>query len=271
MIVLSLFDGISCGQLALERSGIHVDNYYASEIKKFATKLVAKHFPKTIHLGDVTNIITPPKADLLIGGSPCQDLSPCMKNRTGLNGSKSILFWEYIRILNIVNPKYFLLENVARMPQKDRDIITKEVGVQPIQINSSLVSAQLRSRYYWTNIPNITQPEDKNIKLQSILEYGYTDREKARCLTARNGYEKSTNWEKVYDRYHRVGFNTIVFNDPSFDWTKGIRHFTTLERERLQTLPEGYTIGLTYNQAADVIGDGWTVDVISHIFNFMDK
>lgn len=152
------------------------------------------------------------------------------------------------------------------MPAGCKDTITKELGVQPIQINSKLVSAQLRGRLYWTNIPNIKQPKDKGITFQSILEPGgYTDRLKSRCITARNGYEKMTNWERLYRRYHEVGFNTIVFLSPDCDWTKGIRHLTTLERERLQTLPEGYTSQLSYNDAADVIGDGWTVDVIAHI------
>ena len=164
MNVLSLFDGISCGQIALNRVAIKIDNYYASEIDKDAITVTQFNYPNTIQLGDVKklkgNML--PKIDLLIGGSPCQDLSKAKTEGKGLVGEKSSLFYEYLRLLNEVKPKYFLLENVV-MKKDYRDIITKELGVNPILINSNLVSAQNRERLYWRNIPNITIPKDKNI------------------------------------------------------------------------------------------------------------
>lgn len=175
--VLSLFDGISCGQLALERANIKVKNYFASEIDRHAIKVTQTNHPNTIQLGDVAtiNVSDLPNIDLLIGGSPCQDLSIANRNRKGLKGERSKLFWEYVRILKEIKPKYFLLENVNRIRQEDKDIITQELGVKPIMINSSLVSGQFRERLYWTNIPNIKQPANKSIYLKDIIEYGYYD------------------------------------------------------------------------------------------------
>lgn len=168
--VLSLFDGISCGQIALKRAGIHVDKYIASEIDKNAIKVTMTNFPNTEQIGDVTKVDTKklPKIDLLMGGSPCQGFSSSGK---GLNfvDPRSRLFFEYVRILKEVKPKYFLLENV-KMRKEWEDIITKYIGVEPVKINSSLVSAQNRERLYWTNIPGVEQPEDKGIKLEDILE-----------------------------------------------------------------------------------------------------
>ena len=170
MNVLSLFDGISCARVAL---GDKVKTYYASEIDKNAIQIAQKNFPSTKQLGDVKSIkegtIKEP-IDLLIGGSPCTDLSIAKKGRKGLEGDHSKLFYEYIRVLNLVKPKYFILENVASMKQKDKDIITEKMGVQPILIDSALVSAQSRKRLFWTNIPNVQQPEDRKITLQSILQ-----------------------------------------------------------------------------------------------------
>lgn len=175
MRVLSLFDGISCGQLALRRAGVKIDVYYASEIDKYAIQVTQHNFPKTIQLGDVTKIDFTQfigKIDLLIGGSPCQDLSVAKKDRKGLDGSRSGLFFKYVEALETIKPKYFLLENVASMRKEDRDTITEILGVEPIMINSALLSAQQRKRYYWTNIPNVTQPEDKGIFLKDIIEGG---------------------------------------------------------------------------------------------------
>ena len=170
MNVLSLFDGISCGQIALNRAGIKYDNYFASEIDKHAINETMTNFPNTIQLGDVTKITADnlPKIDLVIGGSPCQGFSSSGK---GLNfeDPRSKLFFEFVRILKETKPTYFLLENV-KMKKEYEDIITKELGVEPITINSSLVSSQNRVRLYWTNIPNVSQPEDKNIKLSDILD-----------------------------------------------------------------------------------------------------
>jgi DNA (cytosine-5)-methyltransferase 3A len=168
MNVLSLFDGMSCGRIALERAGIKVDNYYASEIDKYAIQIAKKNYPDTIHIGNVVDVKANdlPKIDLLIGGSPCQSFSS-FGNGTGFEG-KSGLFWEFVRILRESNPKYFLLENV-NMKKEWQDIISRELGVTPISFNSNLVSAQNRDRLYWTNI-NFSLPENKNISFKDILE-----------------------------------------------------------------------------------------------------
>lgn len=167
--VLSLFDGMSCGQIALNKLGIKYDRYYASEIDKFAIAVTKKNYPDTIHLGDVRGVNGRdlPKIDLLFGGSPCQSFSNAGKGE-GFEGSSGI-FWEYVRVLKEVKPKYFMLENV-KMKKEWQDIISKELGVEPIAINSSLLSGQNRPRLYWTNIPGVEQPEDKGIKLKDILE-----------------------------------------------------------------------------------------------------
>lgn len=170
MNILSLFDGISCGRVALDRANIPVNTYYASEIDKNAIKVSEKNYPDIVRLGDVRTIHTiDARIDLLIGGSPCQDLSIAKKDRQGLEGNRSSLFWEYVRIKELVNPRYFILENVASMPKKDKDIITKALGVEPVLFNASLVSAQSRKRLFWTNIAFIL-PEDRNIKLKDILQ-----------------------------------------------------------------------------------------------------
>lgn len=285
--VLSLFDGMSCGQIALERAGIEVNNYYASEIKEYAIKVTMNNYPNTIQLGDVRNVASEnlPKIDLLIGGSPCQDFSHANKNIKGLDGEKSGLFYEYLRLLKEVEPKYFLLENV-KMKKEHENIITELLGVNPIIIDSKLVSGSLRKRTYWTNIPNVQQPTDKNIKLNDVLENGYCNMDKARTLLESDSRPLKTP-VKMFHRYQK--FNTIIFKDKhhyelckthydnSFKGMKakdivykgniydGIRHLTRTERERLQTLPEGYCNGLTDNEVACLCGDGWTVDVIVHI------
>lgn len=191
MKILSLFDGMSCGQIALKEMNVNIDKYFASEIKPHAIKCTMDNFPNTIQLGDVTKIsykdgflyteykkIFVGDIDLLIGGSPCQDLSSINQKGKGLSGDKSKLFFEYIRILKEVKPRFFLLENVVPRKNIDRDIITKHIGVDPVFINSSLVSAQQRRRYYWTNIKNIKQPKDRNIRLFDILEHNPTNEEK---------------------------------------------------------------------------------------------
>lgn len=284
MNVLSLFDGISSGRIALDRAGIKVDNYFSSEIKEDALKVTRHNWPSNIELGDVTKIDCSvlPKIDLLIGGSPCQNFSRANKSRKGLQGDKSKLFYEYVRILNEVKPKYFLLENVV-MPEHDRVVINKELGVEPIRINSSLVSAALRDRLYWTNIPGVTVPQDKGIVLQSIITSGYVDRAKARTLLESDSRPLS-NPAKMCRRY-LMGFTTLVFEKPDkyeyiivhprtldkyksnlISMNTNCRYMNQTELERCMTLPEGYTSVLDRNHAAGVIGDGWTVDVISHIF-----
>ena len=281
--VLSLFDGMSCGQIALNRAGIKYDKYYASEIKPHAIKVTQHNYPETIQLGSVTEVKSEnlPKIDLLIGGSPCQDFSMANKEKKGLQGHKSGLFYEYLRLLKDCNPKYFLLENVA-MDDYSYESISEMLGTYPTNINSSLVSAQLRQRSYWTNIgPEtydlfgnrysiIPQPKDKKIKLQDILSDGYTDRIKSRAILESESRPLSTP-EKMWHRYSKKGFTTLIFESPDFDWKKGIRYFNQTELERLQTVPEGYTSILKRNEAACLLGDGWTVDVIAHIFSFIDK
>jgi DNA (cytosine-5)-methyltransferase 3A len=170
MRVLSLFDGISCARVALTQAGVRVGAYYASEVDPKAIQIAMKNYPDTIQLGDIRELRTPPNSiDLLIGGSPCQDLSIAKKNREGLQGSRSSLFWEYIRIFRTVKPRWFILENVASMSEEDRNIITAEMGVEPVMFNASLVSAQSRKRLFWTNIPFILPP-DRGILLKDILQ-----------------------------------------------------------------------------------------------------
>ena len=218
MRVLSLFDGISCGMVALERAGIRIDQYFASEIEPNAIKISKKNYPEIIQLGDITKIneemldaIKP--IDLVIGGSPCQDLSVYKFDRgdvKGLDGSKSNLFYHYERILKYVNPKYFLLENVP-MQKEWEDIITDLLGVEPIMINSNLVCAADRKRLYWTNIQGIEQPKDKGIMLKDIVvpaeevdeKYWYNkpfvyngDDEKVQCTLQMNGHR---HMKEVYN------------------------------------------------------------------------
>ena len=281
MNVLSLFDGMSCGQQALERVGIKVDNYFASEIKEHAIRLTQHHYPNTKQIGDVTKIKSSdlPKIDLLIGGSPCQDFSSANKEKLGLNGLKSGLFYEYLRLLKECKPKYFLLENVA-MDDFSYNTISHLLGTFPVDINSSLVSGQLRQRSYWTNIGpeyfdmfgmrycNIPQPNDKKITFQSILENGFTDRLKARCILESESRPLKSK-DKLYRRYSELGFINIVFDNNNFNYNENIRILSQIELERLQTVKDGYTSILSRNDAACLLGDGWTIDVIAHIFKYL--
>jgi site-specific DNA-cytosine methylase len=268
MNVLSLFDGMSCGQIALNKVGIKYDNYYASEIDIHAIKVTQHNYPNTIQLGDIHNIKGSdlPKIDLLFGGSPCQSFSSA-GNRTGFDG-KSGLFWEFVRVLNEVQSKYFLLENV-KMKKEWEDIITKEMGVEPIRINSNLVSAQNRERLYWTNIPNLTQPEDKNIKLSDVL----TDdnfRTIPKCFYNKWGTKerinKNPNWVKN-EKSNCLTTKNCHTNQYLFNEDKTLcRLLNPTEFERLQTIPEGYTSVVSNTERYKMIGNGWTVDVISFIF-----
>ena len=279
--VLSLFDGMSCGQIALNKLGIKYDNYFASEIDKFAISVTKKNYPDTIHLGDVRDVKGEnlPKIDLLFGGSPCQSFSNAGKGE-GFEGSSGI-FWEYVRVLREVKPKYFMLENV-KMKKEWQDIISKELGVEPIAINSSLLSGQNRPRLYWTNIPGIEQPEDKGIKLRDILEDDSLV-DKQHLLTPkamtymdglRNGrqrweYHKNTLDGKaaciVASFYKLSGLGVLDYRDSG----KPCRRLTPLECERLQTVPDNYTDSVSKTQRYKMIGNGWTVDVIAHIFSYM--
>lgn len=179
MNILSLCDGMSGGQVALKELGIKVDNYYSFEIKPTAIKTTQLNFPKTIQLGDVNDfnisMLNGNHIDLLLCGSPCQNMSLInITQKNGINGKKSSLFFKCAEILKIVKPTYFLFENVKSMNNDDKRVFSETLGVEPIHINSSLVSAQERNRMYWTNIPNITVPKDRHIYLKDIIEYGTT-------------------------------------------------------------------------------------------------
>lgn len=297
---ISLFDGMGCGRIAFDKLGITPRNYYASEIKSHAIKVAKKNFPDIQHIGDILKIDFNEykHCNILIGGSPCQNFSRGNKERKGLDGEKSKLFFKWYEAFQIIKPKYFLLENVI-MDIEDQNYISELLGVQPIRINSSLVSGQLRDRLYWTNIPSFTtrkfwnlieQPKDKDILLSDILESGYCPLKKARCLMAGDSRPHKTPL-KIYHRTFNKAFGTSIFKNerhyfncadhyekhhsgkPAEDFDMsidnsvydGIRYPTKSEREKLQTVPTGYCDCLTDNQAADLLGDGWTIDVIVHI------
>jgi DNA (cytosine-5)-methyltransferase 3A len=213
MNVLSLFDGISCARVALDRAGIEVNAYMASEIDKNAIKVSEKNYPDIIRVGSVVGLEVEGQVDLLIGGSPCQDLSIAKKDRKGLDGDRSGLFWEFLRIKKECNPQWFVLENVASMSKADRDIITREMGVEPAMFNASLVSAQSRKRLFWTNIP-FDLPEDRRILLKDILQPdGEVDERmvvdgKAYTLTA--SYAKATPSPAQVEHNIEKGQRTMV-------------------------------------------------------------
>ena len=377
MIVVSLFNGMSTGRTALENVGLKVDKYYSSEIKKFANELTQYHYPDTIQLGDVTKwrewAIDWSKVDLILSGSPCQDLSIAGK-RKGLKGENSSLFWVFIKILNYCreyNPNVlFLQENVASAPKEDVRIMSEALGVLPVRINSNLVTAQNRDRYYWTNIrtrtdwtgytwTDIPQPKDKNILLRHIIESGEVDKDKSNALLERTGEanncknnmeqsgqrrlkrradkgfitcikeytgaaQRGRNGQQKYETNdtNKANCLTTVGKDsilkvkiveatekgycevkpgegvdlayPDSKTRRGrlmedksnallrknefyvnngyyLRLFTQTELERLQGFPDGWTSILSYNKASSLLGDGWTLPVIEHIFSFIDK
>ena len=183
---VSLFDGIGSIWQVLKELDITVDEAYSYEINKYAIQVCQNNHPEVKHMGDVigANFKQHRGAELVVGGFPCTDLSIAKKDRKGLAGEHSSLFWELVRAIDEIHPRYFLVENNASMPKADRDIITQTLEVEPIMINSSLVSAQQRKRLYWTNIPNVCQPENRGIILADILESGICDREKSLCVTA---------------------------------------------------------------------------------------
>lgn len=285
--VLSLFDGISVAQLSLKELNIPVKNYFASEIDKNAIKVTNHHFPETIQLGDITKIdaSTLPKIDLLICGSPCQDLSSLRKDRKGLEGDKSSLFFHALRLLEETTPTHFLFENVGSMSKRDRNRFDELLGVKGIMINSNLVSGANRSRIYWTNIPNITQPKDRNILLKDIIENGFTDRDKANCVLTK-GVPLTVNG---VNRYLKKSLGNIIYNTKLFtEYNKDLKLFfleeyndsdvvrdfrkpTVTELERLQTLPDGY-VGeiLKKTPSHHAIGNAFTLEIIKHILKFAD-
>ena len=273
--VLSLFDGMSCGRIALDRAGVEVDNYFASEIDKAAIAVTSKNWPDTVQVGDVTVLETStlPNIDLLIGGSPCQSISN-LGDGSGLEG-KSKLFWHYLRVMKEVNPKYFLLENVPGN-KKAVQSITDAIGVEPIVFNSNLVSAQNRKRLYWTNI-EFNLPEDKNIVLQDILdvelhESSVLTEGRLRWLLSEKG--KATV-EKRYAAIDPIKANCLTArSDASWNCNYVTRNgvLTKLsceEYEKLQTVPVGYTASVRNSERYKMLGNGWTVDVIAHILKHM--
>lgn len=295
MNVLSLFDGMSCGQIALNKLGIKYDNYFASEIDKYAIQVTKKNYPNTKHLGSVVDVKAEdlPQIDLLIGGSPCQGFSLAGR-RLNFEDPRSKLFFEFVRLLKECKPKYFLLENV-KMRKDIQDLISAELGCEPVEINSELVSGQHRKRLFWTNIPNIQQPEDKGIHLKDIIqgegvyvdrdkscaiissigrttprEYFkknqgqcvFVDREKAHCIDA--NYYKGSNWSQYVKKSRRQLVIEYIDNDFL------VRKLTPVECERLQTVPDNYTDCVSNTQRYKMLGNGWTVDVIAHIFKHME-
>ena len=313
--VLSLFDGLSCGNIALEKAGIKVNNYYASEIDKYAIQIANKNYPNIIQLGDVTKFDETklPKIDLLIGGSPCQGFSFAGK-QLNFDDPRSKLFFVYVYMLKQLKPKYFLLENV-RMAKQSQDVISEYLGVQPVKINSSLVSAQNRVRLYWTNIPGISQPEDKGILLKDILLddaeepmlsniYGgfkekkprvHTDKSvtiraasgggaipsiklkqhinnesvtkqgKSYALTA--SYYKAVAWNSVQKK-QRTMIPVELSDKKDPNTYNGIKYrlLNPIEVERLQTIPDGYTSGVSNTQRYRMLGNSFTASVIAHLF-----
>jgi DNA (cytosine-5)-methyltransferase 1 len=358
MRVLSLFDGMSCGQQALERIGLKVDTYFASEIDKYAIQVTMANYPNTIQLGSVVNVngYELPKIDLLIGGSPCQSFSFAGK-RKGMSTKdeqeiltldhylqlksegyefegQSYLFWEYMRLLHEVKPKYFLLENVM-MGEKWEKVLSKAIGVNAIEINSSLVSAQNRRRLYWTNIGMesgglfgdlesiIKQPKDKGILLKDILEsdvdekYFLSDKmiswldrhsikmgieikklnenQKSSCLTSSAQTKQNLSTDYIIQNRQVVQLNPSLESggvqpyqqnrvydaegiSPALDLDSArksvyinsqIRRLTPVECERLQTVKDNYTNHVSDSQRYRMLGNGWTVDVIAHIFGYI--
>lgn len=299
MNVLSLFDGMSCAQIALHRAKIPVENYFASEVDKYAIKIALKNYPGTIQLGNILDLRYEklPKIDLLIGGSPCQGFSSAGK---GLNfdDPRSKLFFGFVRILKEIKPKYFILENV-RMKNSWRDIISEFIGLEPIEINSALVSGQNRRRFYWTNITGIKQPEDKNIFLHDILIDGVTDRKKSTVVltntkgTSVKGYFQHRGHQAIFKTAEDIqklaksqgnkimniyakcpailagshGYALGWIESPGGCWRK----LHPVECERLQTVPDDYTEGVSNTQRYKMLGNGFTVDVIAHILSFIKE
>lgn len=338
MNVVSLFNGMNTGRQALENVGIKVDKYYSSEIKPYAIELTQHHFPDTIQVGDVTKWkewdIEWSKIDLILSGSPCQDLSAAGK-RAGIHGKKSSLFFTFVDILNhckSLNPNVlFLQENVGSASKLDVGIMSRALGVYPVRINSKLVTAQLRDRYYWSNIrtkqdgmfgdlvTDIPQPKDRGIMFKDIITDGFVDKDKCNCLTTGTGGELSQ--ESMKHRNETTGMITLIYElnnelrcktntnkgydvitendclDLSFPTsttrrgrvTKGkspclmesnnnlysykdgiVRTVNQVEMERLQGFPDGYTSILSKTKAGSLLGDGWTLPVIEHIFSFIN-
>jgi site-specific DNA-cytosine methylase len=257
---------MSCGQIALNRVGIKYDKYFASEIDKYAIQVTQKNYPNTVQIGSVLDVKGSdlPKIDLLFGGSPCQSFSRAGKGE-GFDG-ESRLFWEFVRVLNEVKPTYFLLENVV-MKKEWEDIITEALGVEPIEISSEKFVPQARRRLYWTNIPNVKQPDQVEYNIKDFFDG--------------DGFPSSCDVNRIFKR--KKIFNTLTATywkgirgsgRPAISTKEGFldddrdahRMLTPNECERLQTVPKDYTEGVSKTQRYKMLGNGWTVDVIGHIF-----
>jgi len=278
MNVVSLFNGMNTGRQALENVGIKVNKYYSSEIKPYAIELTQHHFPDTIQVGDVTKWkewdIDWKSIDLILSGSPCQDLSAAGK-RAGINGSKSSLFFVFVEILEHIkklNPKIlFLQENVGSASKLDVGIMSRALGVYPVRINSKLVTAQLRDRYYWSNIKtketmfdivtDIPQPKDKGIMFKDIITGGQVDTDKHTCLNTKSGKGYSQKYLK--HRNETTGMLTLIQENEI------VRTVNKIEMCRLQGFPDDYCDILTTAKAGSLLGDGWTLPIIEHIFNYI--
>lgn len=287
MKVLSLFDGISCAQIALNRVGINYEKYWASEIDPSSLLVAKKNYPRTVQLGDIVNIKVKkrPNIGLLIGGSPCQDLSHANVNGSGLDGERSGLFWEYVRLLREIKPKYFILENVV-MKSEWEQMMSDAIGVQPIEINSNLVSAQNRRRLYWTNIPVRYLPKDKGLLIKDIIYDDtykiFTDVRITRTKKLTKNYVKwDMSGKRYWSQQDRAYFKdgkmcTLPKYNPAnklnivLDYEKDLyRRIHPIEAERLQTVPDNYTQvdGITASRRLEMLGNGFTVDVIAYILS----
>lgn len=303
MKILSLFDGIACARVALERVGIPVELYSAFEIDKYAIQISKKNYPDIIHNGSVVDADfskTKVKYDLLIGGFPCTDLSIAKRNREGLKGKRSGLFYEMIRIHKEVKPKWFIYENVASMAIDQKELILKTLQeIDPtayvININAALVSAQQRKRLFFTNIPNVTQPEDRGILLKDILIDGIETKEKSLCVTAtysracpRDYFGKSSRQLIKVGHFNKGGQGDRVYSIDGksvtlsalgggrgaktglYETNKGTyRKLHPIEVERLQGLPDNWTEGVSNSQRYKMLGNGFNVDVIAWILSFI--
>ena len=317
MNVVSLFNGMNTGRQALENVGIKVDKYYSSEIKPYAIELTQHHFPDTIQVGDVTKWkewdIDWKSIDLILSGSPCQDLSAAGK-RAGINGSRSSLFFVFVEILEHIkklNPKVlFLQENVGSASKLDVGIMSRALGVYPVRINSKLVTAQLRDRYYWSNIKtkqtmfdivtDIPQPKDLGIMFKDIITGGrvervkscclmesisrvqhtqdgiksrekfgvpqiYVDTDKHTCLNTGSGTTEKSSQRYLKHRNETTGMLTLIHENEL------VRTVNKIEMCRLQGFPDNYCDILTTAKAGSLLGDGWTLPIIEHIFNFIEQ
>lgn len=310
MKVLSLFDGISCARVALERIGVTNVEYFASEIDKYAIQVAQKNYPSTVEIGSVTEVKCEnyKDIDLLIGGSPCQDLSIAKKNREGLKGQRSGLFFEYVRILNEVKPRFFVLENVNSMPKEAKEQISEILGVQPVMINAALVSAQNRKRLFWVGKlvgdkyeqVEIPQPEDKGILLKDILQPPAEVDERmvvnGKAFSVTASYNGAVLWNSI-ERKQRtmvrvgdIGSNAQahrVYSEEGksvalsalgggqgaktglYLQNAQVRKLTPIECERLQGLPDNYTEGVSNTQRYKALGNAFNVDVVAHILKHL--